>query len=133
MDRYLLKYNGANYYDGGYYYGSRTNPYLVLVYADSSVTENFVIHPDTKLINTNAFDYEQGWDFGKRPEFKIKSIFVPAGVHFIAKQNLPRYPEDMKVNVKFEDPDDFSVFGDSLAKVRSGKDHNYFNDGMRKI
>ena len=131
--RYELKYNGANYYEGGYYYGSRTNPYLVLVYADSSITENFAIHPDTKLINCYAFDDEDGWNFGKRPEFKIKSIFVPKGVHYIAPQKLPRWPEERLVNVEFEDPDGFAVFEDSRAKVRSGKDHNYFNKGMRKI
>ena len=132
VSRYELKYNGANYYEGGYYYGSRTNPYLVLVYADSSITENFAIHPDTKLINRYAFDDEDGWNFGKRPEFKIKSIFVPKGVHYIAPQSLKL--SGREVNVEYEDPDGFAVFGDSLAKVESCNGYsNYFNKGMRKI
>ncbi len=42
-------------YAGGYYLGSQTNPYLVLVRpVDWSVTE-FTVHPDTKLLYPGAF------------------------------------------------------------------------------
>lgn len=118
---YMLKYI-ANYYEGGYYFGSTTNPYVVLLYADSEY-ENFTIHPDTKIIDHDAFE--------SRPQ-KTKHIVIPSGVRFIGRQNCSLYFDD----IKFEDTigwyklpyNDYRGCADPIRTP----DKLSFDDGMRK-
>ena len=58
-------------YHGMHYIGNENNPYLVLMWADSEkISENCVLHPDTKFIDDGAFS----------SCYALTSISIPASL-----------------------------------------------------
>ncbi len=46
----------ASTYEFGYYLGTDSNPYMVLLYIEATNTDDFKLHKDTKIITDTAFE-----------------------------------------------------------------------------
>jgi hypothetical protein len=69
-----------NNYEGGYYIGTSTNPYACLVlYTGESSNNTCVIHENTKLIGSHAFETSIEYLY----ENDITSITIPQNVAYI--------------------------------------------------
>lgn len=67
-----LKYNE---YQGGYYLGSKNNPYLVLMYINNKDLTTYNIHKDTKMIVRNTF----------KDCVNLTEITLPSNLKFIGE------------------------------------------------
>ena len=70
--RIVVECNSMNYnkYDNGYYIGTSTNPYYLLVHAESEEITSISIHPDTKYVGYAAMEECS----------QLVSVEIPTGV-----------------------------------------------------
>ena len=87
-------------YKEAYYLGTDSNPYFMLFSAISKIEETYEIHPDTKIICSNAFAFCE--DF--------KTIEIPNGVTFVGGYAFERCSslENLKL------PESVTVIGESV-------------------
>ena len=90
-----------NKYKGGFYLGSKSNPYLLLVYIDDVGNPIIEVHPDTILISDMAFGHTANAiriTFGD----KVKAIWSTLPSY--AKPVINKWPASLKyINKEFVD------------------------------